>query len=450
VLDLEFGQFDVDLFLLLVGVLQQLFQLLAILDLALFNLVQTILVLGHNDVEGQFLLLSWDTNDLQLFVLVVVELALALQNLDVLGLLASQWVEFALFGLLLLTEMAAPFGVDLSSVDNDQFGVLSHSILRNSLLQFVVGLLGDVAVDLVAALLGLTLEVAFLDLSVQAGLDGLQEFLLSAVALVDDDGRGGLDFSLLVLASLLSLFLSLEALMQSGVSLLVLLLVQTSTSNALDLTLGIATSSTLNGGQSQLDGRWSNNGVLVVVFLFSLLVQLGGQVAVGFFQSLQQLVFGLALVFLLLTTFLLLVLLSLLSLLTVVAALALVQALVLVLVILILALVLILVIVLLLLAVMATLALVLVLVLVLVILILALVLVLVVELLLLAVMATLALVLVILILVTVLLVAVVFVLVIVQVQVAITLVALVALVALALLLTVLLVEVVFVIFILFI
>lgn len=323
VLDLELGQFDIDLFLLLFGVFQQLFQLLTVLDLSLFDLVQTILVLGHDDVQGQFLLLSGQSNDLQLLVFVVVHLSLGLQNLDVLGLLASQWVEFALLGLLLLTDLTAPFGVNLSGVDDDQFGVGGDGVLGNNVLQFLVGLLGDVAVDLLTALFVLLLEVAFLDLGVQASTDGLDEFLLSAVALVDDDGRGGLDLSLLVLAIFLLLLLSLEALFQGGVGLLVLFLVQSSTSDALDLTLGIATSPALNSGQSQLDGSWGHDGVLVVVFLLSLLVQFGGQLGVGFFQGLQQLVFGLALMLLLLLTALLLVLLVLLAvLLTLVATLA--------------------------------------------------------------------------------------------------------------------------------
>jgi hypothetical protein len=323
VLDLEFGQFDIDLFLLLFGVFQQLFQLLTVLDLGLFDLVQTILVLGHDDVQGQFLLLSGQSNDLQLLVFVVVHLSLGLQNLDVLGLLASQWVEFALLGLLLLTDLTAPFGVNLSGVDDDQFGVGGDGVLGNDVLQFLVGLLRDVAVDLLTALFVLLLEVAFLDLGVQAGTDGLDESLLSVVALVDDDGRGGLDLSLLVLAIFLLLLLSLEALFQSGVGLLVLFLVQSGTGDALDLTLGIATSPALNSGQSQLDGSWRNDGVLVVVFLLSLLVQFGGQLGVGFFQGLQQLVFGLALVLLLLLTALLLVLLVMLAvLLTLVATLA--------------------------------------------------------------------------------------------------------------------------------
>lgn len=397
VLDLEFGQFDIDLFLLLFGVFQQLFQLLTVLDLGLFDLVQTILVLGHNDVQGQFLLLSGQSNDLQLLVFVVVHLSLGLQNLDVLGLLASQWVEFALFGLLLLADLTAPFSVDLSGVDDDQFGVGGDGILGNDVLQFLVGLLGDVAVDLLTALFVLLLEVAFFDLDVQASTDGLDELLLSAVALVDDDGRGGLDLSLLVLAIFLLLLLSLEALFQGGVGLLVLFLVQSGTGDALDLTLSIATSSALNSGQSQLDGSWRNDGVLVVVLLFSLLVQFGGQLGVGFFQGLQQLVFGLALVLLLLLAALLLVLLAIL--LALVASLTSLATL----------------------ATLATLALVLVLVLILIIL-----------------------VLIILILVIVLLVVVIVVLIVIQIQVAITLVAL-ALTALLLLLVV----VAFIIFILF-
>lgn len=81
VLDLELGQLQFDLFLLLFGLFQQLFQLLAVLDLRFLDLVQAILVFRDDDVHGQLLLLSGDTNDLHLLVFVVVELALALEDL---------------------------------------------------------------------------------------------------------------------------------------------------------------------------------------------------------------------------------------------------------------------------------------------------------------------------------------------------------------------------------
>jgi len=311
VLDLEFGQFNSDLLLLLFGLFQQLFQLLALLDFGLLDLVQTILVLGHDDVHGQFLLLSGHTDNLQLLIFVVVELALALQNLDVLRLLASQRVEAALLGGLLLTELTSPFGLDLSGADDDHLGIFGDGILGHGLFQVVLGLLGDVTVDLLTALLGLTLEVAFLHLDVQAGLDGLDELMLGVVALVDDDGGGGLDLSLLVLAILvllLLLVLSLEALLQSGMGLALLLLGQTSADDALDLTFGIAASAALNGGQSQVESGRRDNGVLVVVLLLGLLVQLGGQLGVGLLEGLQQLEARLALVALLLLATLLLLL----------------------------------------------------------------------------------------------------------------------------------------------
>lgn len=98
----------------------------------------------------------------------------------------------------MLTELTSPLSLDLSGVDDDHLGVGSDGLLWHDLLQLVLGLLGHVTVDLLTALLRLALEVAFLDLDVDAGLDGLDELLLGVVALVDHDRGGGLDLSLLV------------------------------------------------------------------------------------------------------------------------------------------------------------------------------------------------------------------------------------------------------------
>jgi len=155
------------------------------------------------------------------------------------------------------------------------------------------------------------LEVAFLDLSVRASFDGLDESLLSPVALINDDGGGGLDFLALLSGLLLLLLigtLALESVLQGGVSLFVLLLAQTGAGDALNLAFSISTRSLFDGGQSQLDSGRRADGVLVVVFLFSLLVQFGSQLSVGLFELLQQLIFGLASVLLLLASLLLLVL----------------------------------------------------------------------------------------------------------------------------------------------
>lgn len=307
VLDLELGQFQLDLLLLLFSLFQDLFQLLTILDLRFLHLVQTVLVLGHNDEQGHLLMLSGHTNNLHLLIFVVGELALALHNLNLLRLLATQWEESSRLGLLLLTELTSPWSPDLGSADHNHLGVFGDGILRHSLLQFLVGLLGDELIDLLTALLWLALEVAFLDLGIQAGLDGLDESLLSSVALVDHNGGGGLDLGLLGLSGLfLEWVLSLQALLQSSVSLAVLLLVQSSTSHTLQLTLGLTTGTTLNGSQSQLESTGRDDGVLVIVLLLGLLVQLGGQLAIGLFQLTQQLVLGLALVALLLASLLLL------------------------------------------------------------------------------------------------------------------------------------------------
>jgi hypothetical protein len=223
--------------------------------------------------------------------------------------LASQRVEAALFGGLLLTELTSPLSVQLGGVDHDHLGVLGDGVLRHDALQFLMRLLGDVTVDLLTALLRLALEVALLDLNVQASLDGLDELVLGLVALVDDDGRGGLDLGFLVLSGLLlERVLALEALLESGVGLTILVLVQTGADDALELTFGVTASAALNGGQSQLESGRRDDGIFVVVFVLGLLVQLGGQLGIGLFEFLQQLETRLALAALLLTTALLLLL----------------------------------------------------------------------------------------------------------------------------------------------
>jgi hypothetical protein len=135
-------------------------------------------------------------------------------------------------------------------------------------------------------------------------LYGLDELTLSAVALIDHDRGGGLDLGLLLLSGLLTLngILSVEALLQGGVSVTDLLLGQTGADDTLQLAFGVSASTTLDGGQSQLERGGRDDRVLIVVLLFGLLVQFGGQMNVGLFQFLQQLVFGLALVALLLLT----------------------------------------------------------------------------------------------------------------------------------------------------
>jgi len=167
-------------------------------------------------------------------------------------------------------------------------------------------------VDLVAALLRAGLERAFLHLSTEAFLHGLDELLLSAGLLVDDDAGGAVDLGFLLALGLLSGALgllnvvgSLEGADHGGVGLLALLLGQAWALSAFHLSFRVSSGSLLQSGQSQLDGGWRDDGVLVILLLLGLLVQLGGQGAVGLFQSLQKLELGLAL---LLTTLLLLLL----------------------------------------------------------------------------------------------------------------------------------------------
>lgn len=127
--------------------------------------------------------------------------------------------------------------------------------------------------------------------------------MLGVVALVDHDGGRSLYRGLL----LLLLTLTTQHFLQRSVRLLILLLVQPSASDALDLTPRLTTCTALQSSQRQLDRCWRDDGVLVVVLLFGLSVQFGGQLGVGLFQVLQQLVSRSAVVVLLLLTALLLV-----------------------------------------------------------------------------------------------------------------------------------------------
>lgn len=88
---------------------------------------------------------------------------------------------------------------------------------------------------------------------------------------------------------------SLQAADQGGVGLLALLLAQTWALDAFHLGFRVASGPLLQGGQRQLDSGWRDDGVLVILFLFGLFVQLGGQMAVGLFQGLQKLEVRLAL-----------------------------------------------------------------------------------------------------------------------------------------------------------
>jgi len=238
-----------------------LLQLLAILDLFLFDLSQTVLIFRHDQIEGKLILLSRHTDHLNLRVFVVVQLSLALDKLHTFRLGASQRIEVALAGGLLISELIVPVSIDLSRVHHDQFRVGGDGALRYGLLQFAVRLLSHMIIDLLTALIRLLLEVASADVGVRASLCGLDEALLSLVrlivGLVDDDGGG--DFSgFLILAKLILILILtlLQSLLQGGVSLLVLLLVQVRSSDGLKLAFRIATCSLLQSGQCQLERGW--------------------------------------------------------------------------------------------------------------------------------------------------------------------------------------------------
>lgn len=309
--DLNLGQLHSRVLLLLVAIVQQLLQLLTVLDLLLFNLGQAVLLLRHDDVHGQFLLLSGNADHLDLVVLVVIETALALDSLALLRLLASQRIETCWLSGLLLTELTSPLGLHLQGADCNHFRVVGDGLLWHDVLHLLARLGRHQLIDLLTALLWASLEGALLDLSTQAFLDSLHELALSASLLVDNDTRSEVDFGFLLAVGLLSRALSflnvvgsLQDADQGSVSLLALLLAQTWALGPLNLSLGVASGSLLQSSQSDLNGSRRDDRVLVIAFGLCLLVQLGSQVAVGLLQLLQELVVGLALLLSLWSVFL--------------------------------------------------------------------------------------------------------------------------------------------------
>lgn len=158
VVDLELGQLHLHVLLLLIAIVQKLFQLLTVLDLLLFNLSQTVPGLWHDDVHGQFLLLSRNADHSDLLIFEVVESALALDSLALFRLLASQRMEDGSLGHLLLTELLSPFGVQLQGADGNHLGVVCDGGLRENALHLLASLGRDQAVDLLTALLRVGLE----------------------------------------------------------------------------------------------------------------------------------------------------------------------------------------------------------------------------------------------------------------------------------------------------
>jgi len=73
VFDLEFGQLNSDVASATIGGLQKLFQLDAVLQVQFLHFGQTVLLLWHDHVQGQLLLLSRKTNDFNQFIFVVLE-----------------------------------------------------------------------------------------------------------------------------------------------------------------------------------------------------------------------------------------------------------------------------------------------------------------------------------------------------------------------------------------
>jgi len=179
VFDLEFGQLNSDVASATIGGLQKLFQLDAVLQVQFLNFGQTVLLLGHDDVQGQLLLLSWKAND-------------GFHNLDDFHGLLVQWVELGLF-CDVSAHLRSPVGFDGHGVDQDHFGVVGDGVLRNDAVEFVLSPLRDPLVDDLTALLGLAMEVALFNVGTEGILDQLHEGLLSRGGLVDEDTSDGFD-----------------------------------------------------------------------------------------------------------------------------------------------------------------------------------------------------------------------------------------------------------------
>jgi len=275
-LNLEFGQLHTDGADVAVGLLQELLQLVAVLQVSLFHLGQTVLVLGHDGVQGQLLLLGRDTNNFHQLVFVILEAALSFHNLNDFHLLLVQREEFRLPGNV-LTHLRAPGCFHFHTVDQDHFGVGGDCVAWNDVVEFHVRSLRHPVVDHVAALLRLLLEVAFLDLSARVTSHLLDKVLLGRGVGGDDDGGDWVDFRVRVQS-----VVQLPVVLGQGLEdLMAFLLLQTAGDGAGDLAFRVSAGSLVQSGQRHLDGQRRGDGVLVVFLFFRLPVKAGSEFRVG-------------------------------------------------------------------------------------------------------------------------------------------------------------------------
>jgi len=290
VLDLEFGQLNVDATMrVFVGLLQQFFQLNAILQVQFLHFGQTVLVLGHDGVEGHFALFRGQADDLDQFVFVVLESSFRFQHFDRLHLLRAQRVEFGGLGGETTTHLRSPRGLQLQTADQDHLGVVGDGVLREDLSDLVLGLLGHPLIDLTTALLRLLGEGAMGDGGTERGLDVSDELLLSASGLGDEQTGHDVDLggALGLTSAVLSIDGSLEVADQRFYHLLADFERKRATDHATDLSFGVSASALDQTDQTELDGQRGDDDVLVVAFLFALLVQTGGQSDVGVVDLLE-------------------------------------------------------------------------------------------------------------------------------------------------------------------
>lgn len=163
-LNLEFGQLHTDSPVAAVGLVQQVFQLNAVLQVSLFHLGQSVLVLRDDGVQSQLPLLSRDTNHFHQLVFEILEAALSFHDLHNFYALLVQREEFRLPGNV-AAHLPAPGCFHFQTVDQDHFGVGGDRVAWNDVLDLHVRSLRHPVVDHVAALLRLLVEVAFLNLS---------------------------------------------------------------------------------------------------------------------------------------------------------------------------------------------------------------------------------------------------------------------------------------------
>jgi len=259
---------------------------------------QTVLVLGYDGVQGHLALFRWQADDLDQLVFVVLEFAFDLQHFDGLRLPRVQRVELGRLGGDMTTDLGAPRGLQFQTVDQDHLGIVGDGVLRADLVDLVLRLGRHPLIDLTTALLRLMRERALFDRGTEHFVHVLDEVLLSAGGLGDEQTGHDIDLGLLRLAGAVLRVAGgfLEVTDQRFHHVLAGFQGERTTDDATELTFGDTASALDQTDATELDGQRGDDDVLIVAFQLALLVQTGGQTDVGVVDLLQYGLTGLGFV----------------------------------------------------------------------------------------------------------------------------------------------------------